>query len=34
VPGGLPKEATEAIFKKDFESFAAAIRAAGIEPPK
>jgi tripartite-type tricarboxylate transporter receptor subunit TctC len=34
VPGGLPKEATEAIFKKDFESFAAAIKAAGIGPPK
>jgi tripartite-type tricarboxylate transporter receptor subunit TctC len=34
VPGGLPKEASEAIFKRDFESFAAAIRAAGIEPPK
>ena len=34
VPGGLPKEASEAIFKKDFESFAAAIRAAGIEPQK
>jgi tripartite-type tricarboxylate transporter receptor subunit TctC len=34
VPGGLPKETTEAIFKKDFESFAAAIKAAGIEPPK
>jgi tripartite-type tricarboxylate transporter receptor subunit TctC len=34
VPGGLPKEASEVIFKKDFESFAAAIRAAGIEPPK
>ena len=34
VPGGLPKKATEAVFKKDFESFAAAIKAAGIEPPK
>src|SRR5262245_34123467 len=34
VPGGLPKEATEAVFKKDFETFAAAIKAAGIEPPK
>jgi tripartite-type tricarboxylate transporter receptor subunit TctC len=34
VPGGLPKEATEAIFKKDFQSFAAAIKAAGIEPPQ
>jgi len=34
VPGGLPKEATEAVFKKDFESFAAAIKAAGVEPAK
>jgi len=34
VPGGLTKEATEAVFKKDFESFAAAIKAAGIEPAK
>ena len=34
VPGGLPKEATEAVFKKDFESFAAAIKAAGFTPPK
>jgi tripartite-type tricarboxylate transporter receptor subunit TctC len=34
VPGGLSKEQTEAVFKKDTESFAAAIKAAGIEPPK
>jgi len=34
VPGGLPKEETKAVFKKDFESFAAAIKAAGIEPPQ
>jgi tripartite-type tricarboxylate transporter receptor subunit TctC len=34
VPGGLTKEQTEAVFKKDTESFAAAIKAAGIEPPK
>ena len=34
VPGGLSKEQTEAVFKKDYESFAAAIKAAGIEPSK
>ena len=34
VPGGLTKEQTEAVFKKDAESFAAAIKAAGIEPPQ
>jgi tripartite-type tricarboxylate transporter receptor subunit TctC len=34
VPGGLTKEATEAIFRKDYESFAAAIRAADIKPPR
>ena len=33
-PGGLTKEQTEAVFKKDHESFAAAIKAAGIAPPK
>jgi tripartite-type tricarboxylate transporter receptor subunit TctC len=32
VPGGLDKEETEAVFKKDYESFAAAIKAAGITP--
>ena len=34
IPGGLTKEQNEAVFKKDYESFAAAIKAAGIEPPK
>jgi len=34
VPGGLTKEQTEAVFRKDHESFAAAIKAAGIQPPK
>ncbi len=34
VPGGLTKGQSEAVFKKDHESFAAAIKAAGIEPPK
>jgi tripartite-type tricarboxylate transporter receptor subunit TctC len=34
VPGGLTREQSEAVFKKDFESFAAAIKAAGIEHPK
>ncbi len=34
VPGGLTKEQNEAVFKKDYESFAAAIKAAGIERPK
>jgi tripartite-type tricarboxylate transporter receptor subunit TctC len=34
VPGGLTKEQSEAVFKKDHESFAAAIKAAGIAPPK
>jgi tripartite-type tricarboxylate transporter receptor subunit TctC len=34
VPGGLSKEQTEAVFKKDYESFAAAIKAAGIERPR
>jgi tripartite-type tricarboxylate transporter receptor subunit TctC len=34
VPGGLGKEETEAVFKKDYESFAAAIKAAGIPPPQ
>jgi tripartite-type tricarboxylate transporter receptor subunit TctC len=32
VPGGLTAEQSRAVFKKDFESFAAAIKAAGIEP--
>ena len=34
VPGGLSKEQTDTIFRKDYESFAAAIKAAGIESPK
>jgi len=34
IPGGLTKEESEAVFKHDFESFAAAIKAAGIELPK
>ena len=34
VPGGLTKEQTEAVFKRDYESFAAAIKAAGIELPR
>ena len=34
IPGGLTKEQSEAVFKKDHESFAAAIKAAGIAPPQ
>src|SRR5262249_10164733 len=34
IPGGLTRQETEAVFKKDYESFAAAIKAAGIDPPK
>ena len=34
IPGGLTREQSEAVFKHDFESFAAAIKAAGIESPK
>jgi tripartite-type tricarboxylate transporter receptor subunit TctC len=34
IPGGLSKEQTEAVFRKDHESFALAIKAAGIAPPK
>lgn len=33
ITGGLSKEETEAVFKHDYESFAAAIKAAGIAPP-
>ena len=33
VPGGLTKEQSEAVFKKDYESYAAAVKAAGIAPP-
>jgi len=34
IPGGLTREQSEAIFRRDFESFAAAIKAAGIESPR
>jgi tripartite-type tricarboxylate transporter receptor subunit TctC len=34
IQGGLSKEDTEAVFKKDYESFAAAVKAAGIAPPQ
>jgi len=33
IPGGLSAEETAAVFKKDKESFAAAVKAAGIAPP-
>jgi tripartite-type tricarboxylate transporter receptor subunit TctC len=32
IPGGLGRSQTEAVFRKDWESFAAAIKAAGITP--
>jgi tripartite-type tricarboxylate transporter receptor subunit TctC len=32
IQGGLTKEENEAVFKQDFESFAAAVKAAGIVP--
>src|SRR6476660_9510771 len=34
VPGGLTKEQNEAVFRKDRESFAAAIKATGIPAPQ
>jgi tripartite-type tricarboxylate transporter receptor subunit TctC len=34
IPGGLAPQQTEAVFKKDHAAYAAAIKAAGIEPPK
>ena len=34
VPGGLTKEETAAVFKKDKENFAASVKAAGITPPQ
>jgi tripartite-type tricarboxylate transporter receptor subunit TctC len=34
IQGGLGKEETEAVFNKDYESFAAAVKAAGIAPPQ
>jgi hypothetical protein len=33
VPGGLSKEETAVVFKKDKESFIEAVKAAGITPP-
>ena len=33
VPGGLSKEETAAVFAKDKQSFAEAVKAAGIAPP-
>ena len=33
IPGGLSKEETSAVFKKDKESIAAAVKVAGIAPP-
>jgi tripartite-type tricarboxylate transporter receptor subunit TctC len=32
VPGGLTREQSRAVFARDWDSFAAAIKAAGIEP--
>lgn len=32
VPGGLTREQSEEVFRKDYDSFAAAIKAAGIAP--
>jgi len=34
VPGGLTKEQSEAVLRKDHESFGAALKAAGIQPPQ
>src|SRR5262249_7735261 len=34
VPGGLSREESEAVFRRDRESFAAAIKAAGIPAPQ
>ena len=34
IPGGLTGAESEAVFKKDYQSFAAAIKAAGIAPPQ
>ena len=33
VPGGLTKDETAAVFKKDRENFAESVKAAGIPPP-
>jgi tripartite-type tricarboxylate transporter receptor subunit TctC len=34
IPGGMTKEESEAVFRKDYEMYAAAIKAAGIGTPK
>jgi tripartite-type tricarboxylate transporter receptor subunit TctC len=34
IQGGLTRAESEAVFKKDYQSFAAAIKAAGIAPPQ
>jgi tripartite-type tricarboxylate transporter receptor subunit TctC len=34
VPGGLTKEQSEGVLRRDRESFAAAIKAAGIAAPQ
>ena len=34
VPGGLSREETAAVFRKDKENFAASVKAAGIAPPQ
>jgi tripartite-type tricarboxylate transporter receptor subunit TctC len=34
VPGGLSKEETAAVFRKDRENFAESVKAAGIAPPQ
>jgi tripartite-type tricarboxylate transporter receptor subunit TctC len=34
VPGGLTRDQSEAVLRKDRESFGAALKAAGIQPPQ
>ena len=34
VPGGMPVEQSEAVFKRDYAAYTAAIKAAGIAPPQ
>ena len=34
VPGGLTKDETAAVFRKDKENFATSVKAAGIAPPQ
>jgi tripartite-type tricarboxylate transporter receptor subunit TctC len=34
VPGGLTRDESAAVFRKDTEAFAAAVKAAGIDPPR